>query len=195
MNGGWIQIMGPVERVLQFKEIETTFGGRNLQQIRWPPENIADTPEEALERLYMLPGAHYQDPELSWVWEVAPGGMGFVKGYTLGYSFFGDLFMGAATTNLEGGYLFRFKLTSNRMNIDFDDPRLEDRVADNAAKHDITESESLIIGRDFGIVTDIKTGPDGNLYVVSLTQGAIYEIYPRYDVEEGTIFLPILLRQ
>ena len=60
-----------------------------------------------------------------------------------------------------------------------DDPRLEDRVADNLAKHDITESESLLIGQDFGVITDIDTGPNGNLFVVSLTAGAIYEIYRR----------------
>jgi aldose sugar dehydrogenase len=179
MNGGWVQIMGPVERVAQFKEIETTFGGQNLQQLRWPPENIADTPEEALARLFMLPGAQYKDPEFSWVWEVAPGGIGFVNGRGLGPQFDGDLFAGAATSNLEGGYLFRFKLTGNRRMIGVDDPRLEDRVADNLAKHEITESESLLIGRNFGIVTDIKTGPNGNLYVVSLTQGAIYEIFRR----------------
>ena len=58
-----------------------------------------------------------------------------------------------------------------------DDPRLEDRVADNSFKDDITESESMLIGRDFGVGTDIQTGPDGNLYVVSLTDGAIYEIH------------------
>src|SRR5262249_36887911 len=44
-NGGWIQIMGPVERIAQFKLIETTMFGGNLQQSRWPPTNIADTPE------------------------------------------------------------------------------------------------------------------------------------------------------
>ena len=60
-----------------------------------------------------------------------------------------------------------------------DDPRLEDRVADNLAKHEITESESLLFGRNFGISTDIETGPNGNLFVVSLTNGAIYEIYRR----------------
>jgi aldose sugar dehydrogenase len=179
LNGGWIQIMGPVERVAQFKEIEVTFGPGNLQQLRWPPENIADTPEEALERLYMLPGAHYKDPEFSWLWEVAPGGIGFVNGRGLGPQFNGDLFMGAATPNLEVGYLFRFKLTGNRLKIGVDDPRLEDRVADNLAKHDITESESLLIGRNFGVVTDIQTGPNGNLYVVSLSQGTIYEIFRR----------------
>ena len=28
----------------------------------------------------------------------------------------------------------------------------------------MTESESLLIGRDFGVVTDIKTSPAGTLY-------------------------------
>ena len=177
MNAGWIQIMGPVERIAQFKQIETTFGGMNLQQLRWPPTNIADTPEEALARLFAIPGSHYSDPEFSWKWEVAPGGMGFLNSRALGPQFQGDLFMGAATPLLQGGYLFHFNLTGNRRMIGVDDPRLEDRVADNLAKHEITESESLLVGRNFGVVTDIETGPNGNLYVVSLSNGAIYEVF------------------
>ena len=126
----------------------------------------------------MLPGAQYSDPEFSWKWEVAPGGIGFVDGQGLGPQFAGDLFAGAATPQLAGGYLFHFNLTPNRARIGVAaDPRLSDRVADNLAKHEITESESLLIGRDFGVVTDIETGPDGNLYVVSLSNGAIYEIF------------------
>jgi len=179
MNGGWVQIMGPVSRIAQFREIETTFGGRNLQQLRWPPENIADSPGEALSRLFMLPGAHYSDPQFSWKWEVAPAGIGFVEGRALGPQFEGDLFVGAATPNLEGGYLFHFNLTGNRRKVGVDDPRLEDRVADNLAKHELTESESLLIGRNFGVATDIETGPNGNLFVVSLTNGEIYEIFRR----------------
>jgi glucose/arabinose dehydrogenase len=178
-NGGWVQIAGPVERIAQYKAIETTFGGQNLQQLRWPPTNIADSPAEALARLFMLPGAHYSDPEFSWKWEVAPGGIGFVQGRGLGAQFDGDLFVGAATPNLAGGYLFRFNLSGNRAKIAVDDPRLDDRVADNVAKHDITESESLLIGRNFGIITDIETGPNGNLYLVSLSNGTIYEISRR----------------
>ncbi len=178
-NGGWVQIAGPVERIAQFKEIETTFGNGQLQQIRWPPTNIAATPGEALARLFMLPGAHYSDPEFSWKWEVAPGGIGFVDGRGLGPQFDGDLFVGAATANLAGGYLFHFNLTGNRSKIGVDDPRLEDRVADNVAKHDVIESERLLIGQNFGIVTDIETGPNGNLYVVSLSRGTIYEIFRR----------------
>jgi aldose sugar dehydrogenase len=179
MNGGWIQVMGPLDRVGQFKEIETTFGGRNLQQLRWPPENIADTPEEARRRLFMIAGARYSDPEFSWKWEVAPGGIGFVAGRGLGPEFDGDLFVGAATPILRGGYLFHFDLTGNRRKIAVEDPRLEDRVADNLAKHEITESESLLIGENFGVVTDIETGPTGNLFVVSLTRGTVYEIFRR----------------
>ncbi len=177
MNGGWIQVMGPLSRVAQFKEIETTFGGRNLQQIRWPSSNIADTPEEALARMFMLPGAHYSDPEFSWKWAVPPAGIGFLKSRALGPQYENDLFVGAATPATVGGYLFHFQLTGNRQKIGVDDPRLEDRVADNLAKNDITESESLLIGENFGVSTDIQTGPNGNLFVVSLTNGAVYEIY------------------
>ena len=177
MNGGWVQIMGPVARIAQFKSIEVNEFGRNLQQVRWPPSNIADTPQEALARLFMLPGAHYSDPEFSWKYAVPPAGIGFMSSDALGPQFRGDLFVGAATTNTVGGHLFRFNLTGNRMKIAVDDPRLEDRVADNTTKHDLTESESLLIGRDFGIVTDIQTGPNGNLFVVSISRGAIYEIF------------------
>jgi glucose/arabinose dehydrogenase len=177
MNGGWIQVMGPLARIDQFKLIETTMFGGNLQQSRWPPTNIADSPEEARARMVMLPGAHYSDPEFSWKFEVAPAGIGFMDGSGIGPQYDGDLFVGAARTTLQGGPLFRFDLTGNRRKIAVDDPRLEDRVADNLAKFDITESESLLFGTNFGIGTDIHTGPNGNLFVVSLSNSAIYEIF------------------
>ena len=189
MNSGWVQIMGPASRVAQFKAIETTMGPTSdpfapngyfgLQQIRWPPTNIADTPQEALSRLFMLPGARFSDPELSWKFEVAPGGIGFLDGRALGPQYDGDLFMGGARDFLEGGHLFRIQLTGNRRKVAVDDPRLEDRVADNVGKWEITESESLLFGRNFGIVTDVHTGPDGHLYLVSNTHGAVYEIFRR----------------
>ncbi len=75
--------------------------------------------------------------------------------------------------------MFRFNLTGNRRKIGVDDPRLDDRVADNLFKFDITESESLLFGTNFGVGTDIQTGPNGNLFVVSLSNGAIYEIFRR----------------
>jgi glucose/arabinose dehydrogenase len=118
----------------------------------------------------------YNDPEFSWKSAVAPAGLGFMRGRGLGPQYEGDMFVGAATPVLAGGYLFHFNLTGNRRKIGVDDPRLEDRVADNLNKFDITESESLLIGTNFGVGTDIQTGPDGNLYVVSLSRGAVYRI-------------------
>jgi glucose/arabinose dehydrogenase len=62
------------------------------------------------------------------------------------------------------------------------DPRLADRVADNLfrpAKFDGTESETLRIGAGFGTTPDIEQGPDGNLYVVSVTDNSIYKISRR----------------
>lgn len=186
-NSGWVQIMGPPERLAQYKAIETSpdldpclntpyFG---LQQLRWPPTLIADSPGEALARLFVLPGSHYSAPEFSWKFELAPGAIGFVRGRGLGPQYEGDLFVGGARSILQGGHLFHFNLTGNRRKIGVDDPRLEDRVADNLCKFDLTESESLLIGRNFGTVTDIQTGPNGNLFVVSIDTGSVFEIFRR----------------
>ncbi|HET8549593.1 MAG TPA: PQQ-dependent sugar dehydrogenase [Bryobacteraceae bacterium] len=179
INGGWVQISGPLERISQFKSIEVTRPPGTLQQLRWPPTRIADTPSEALSRLFMLPGARYSDPEFSWKYAVAPAAIGFIRGKALGPQYNGDLLVGASRTTLLNGYLFRFNITGNRRKIGVDDPRLHDRVADNLDKFDITESESLVFGSNFGVGTDIRTGPNGNVFVVSLTNGAVYEIYRR----------------
>jgi glucose/arabinose dehydrogenase len=177
MNSGWVQIMGPSSRVAQFKEIETSAQFFGLQQIRWPPTNIADTPAEALSRLFMLPGAHFSDPEFSWKFEVAPAGLGFVTGRALGAQYHGDLFMGGARDFLFSGHIFRMEIAGNRRTVGVDDPRIEDRVADNLGKFEATESESLVWGQNFGLTTDILQGPNGNLFVLSNTRGALYEVF------------------
>ena len=157
--------------------IETTPPFVGLQQIRWPPANIADTPAEALERLFMLRGAHYRDPQFSWKYAIAPAAIGFHTGRALGRQYEGDLFVGASRPTLDAGYLLRFNLSESRRSLALSDPRLADRVADNTAKFDPTESETLRFGTGFGVGTDIVTGPNGSLYVVSLSNGAIYEIH------------------
>src|SRR5205807_1083600 len=149
-----------------------------------PPTRAAYTAALALSRMFMLPGATYVDPDLSWKYEIGPAGATFVKGAALGTEYEGTLWMGSARSNAQvganGGSLYRFQLTSNRLHVDVSaDPRLADRVADNlfrTQKFDGTESETLQIGRGFGTTTDIEQGPDGNLYVVSITDNAIYKI-------------------
>ena len=190
-NSGWTQVMGPLERVAQFKAIETTRvpnppdpqapnGYYGLQQVRWDPINIADTPFEAYNRLVKLPGSEFSDPELTWKYEVAPGGIDFLSTKELGKDYKGDLFVGSARGALRGGNIFRLRIEDNRKKVDVsDDKRLKDRVADNLGKYEITESESLLFGENFGVTPDIKEGPDGTLFIVSNTQGTVYEIRRR----------------
>jgi aldose sugar dehydrogenase len=180
MNGGWVQIMGPVRRIHEYRTIETgmwpdfppgTFFG--LQQNRWPPTLIAETAEAALASLFMLPGAHYADPVLSWRFVIEPAGLGFLRSGALGPQYEGDMFVGGARPFLLDGHLFRVKLAGNRARI------AGKEVIDNFDKWDLTGSETLLFGQNFGVVTDLRTAPGGTLYVVSLDHGAVYEIARR----------------
>jgi aldose sugar dehydrogenase len=183
-NGGWVQVMGPLARLTEFKAIETTPEFLGLQQLRWPASNIADSPIEARARLVNFPGSHYGEPQFAWKFAIPPAALGFVEDRSLGRDYEGDLFVGAALPLLENGHIFRFDLTKNRQRIAWSDPSLADLVADNEAKFSIVESESLLFGTGFGVSTDIQTGPRGGLFVVSTSTGNVYEIHrprPAHD--------------
>jgi glucose/arabinose dehydrogenase len=156
-----------------------TLAPRDLQQARWSPAEIATTPEGALSKMVMYTGAHYDDPEFSWKYAIAPAAIGFLRGNALGAEYANDLFVAASRTTLLDGYLLRLDLSADRHDIASTDARLADKVADNTEKFSIVESEGLRFGSGFGIGTDIQTGPNGNLYVVSLSNGAVYEIARR----------------
>jgi aldose sugar dehydrogenase len=182
-NSGWVQVMGPLSRVAQFREIENNRGPTGdpaagsyygLQQVRWGPENIATTPPEAAKRLFRLPGSRFSDPELAWKYEFAPGGIDFLSQRELGKKYRGDLFVGSA--NVRGSNIFRLPVDRNRKKIDPNDRRLRDRVADNIRKYDLTESESLLFGTGFGVTADVRESPAGTLYAVSTSLGTIFEI-------------------
>jgi glucose/arabinose dehydrogenase len=187
MNGGWVQLAGPLSRISDWKFIETTQFGSALQQVRYPPTRAAYTAALALSRMFMLPGATYVDPDFSWRYEIGPAGTTFVKGAALGAEYDGTLWMGSARSFQQvannGGSLYHFSLTTDRLHVDVSaDPRLADRVADNLfspTKFEGTESETLQIGKGFGTTPSIEQGPDGNLYVVSVTDNAIYKISRR----------------
>lgn len=175
-NGGWVQVMGPLARVSEFKAIETAPDFLGLQQLRWPPDNIADSPVEARSSMVNLPGSHYAEPQFSWKYALPTAAVGFLEDRSLGRKYAGDLFVGAATPATSGGHIFRFDLTRNRQRLAWTDEALADLVADNDAKHSLVESESLLFGTGFGVSTDIQTGPGGGLFVVSTTAGSVYEI-------------------
>jgi glucose/arabinose dehydrogenase len=187
-NSGWVQVMGPLHRVAQFREIENNRGPTGdpaaasyygLQQVRWGPENIADNPWEAYSRLFRLDGSRFSDPELAWKYEFAPGGIDFLTQRELGREYRGDLFVGSA--NVRGANIFRIPIDSNRKEIDPPDKGLRDRVADNVRKYDLTESENLLFATGLGVTPDVRESPQGTLYAVSSSTGNIYEIRRKDD--------------
>lgn len=184
-NGGWVQIMGPVSRVAEFRQIEIDAGVNaangspaGLQQARFPATRIAQTPEEAISRTVHLPGSRLTDPAFSWKQVVPPAALGFIKGDGLGEKYDGDLIVGSAVARAANpGHLYRFRLNQRRTAFVFDDPRLQDKVADNLRLDDFeTEGEEIRFGSNFGIVTHIETGADGALYLVSPSSGTIRKI-------------------
>jgi hypothetical protein len=83
----------------------------------------------------------------------------------LGAQYENTIFVGDVNT----GNLYNFKLNPDRTSLLLQGP-LSDRTADTPE-----EQQSLVFGTGFGVITDIKTGPDGNLYVLGF-DGTIYRI-------------------
>jgi len=81
------------------------------------------------------------------------------------------------------GNIYKFSLNKNRTGFVFDDPNLQDLVLSELTTPDgqnKTESmEEILFGTGFGCITDLEFGPDGSLYVVSITDGVIYKITPK----------------
>ena len=184
-NNGWIQFMGPLGRVAEFKALEISVGVNaangspvGLQQVRFPATAIADTPAEAKARLFALPGSKANDPQFSWKQVVPPAALAFVRGVGLGEHYEGDLIVGSAVARAANrGHLYRFTLNHKRTAFVFDEPLLQDKVADNNAVDDFTtEGGEILFGLNFGIVTDIQTGPDGAIYLVG-PAGTVRKIF------------------
>jgi glucose/arabinose dehydrogenase len=171
-NSGWVQVMGPLERIDEFKEIESTMFGGTLQQLRWPPSLIADSPLEALIRMTQVPGGRYSDPEFSWKFAVPPTALEFATSRTLTGSYSGDLIVGNGA-----GQLMDFNLSGGRTGFRFSQAGLRDLVDDNTTKFVPLESAPQVFGEGFGIVTDLQRDPNGGLYVVSITDGTVYEVF------------------
>jgi glucose/arabinose dehydrogenase len=108
----------------------------------------------------------YSDPEFEWGDTVAPTAIIFLNSDKLGIQYENDIFVG----NTKGGRIFNFDLNDDRTELVLNNP-LDDKVADTN-----DELEDITFARGLGIITDLEVGPDGYLYVVSLSHGAIYKI-------------------
>jgi glucose/arabinose dehydrogenase len=144
--------------------------------------------------LFDVPGAGstYSDPEFSWLDTVAPTAIVFPVGSGLSPAYDDVALVGDNNT----GQIYALPLDTQRNAFDFSDPSLaslQDLVADNQA-----EANLLRFGSGFGVVTDLEIGPDGDLYVVSLSQGAIYRVPEPASwlmLIAGAAFLGLLYRR
>lgn len=117
--------------------------------------------------LVNFPDSNYKDPILSFRSSIGITDIEFLNSNKLGTEYANNAFVG----DIRYGNLYRFELNDDRVDFKFNDPGLEDRVVDNNM-----ELNSVIFGKDFSGITDIKTGPDGLLYVLSFEDGTIYRI-------------------
>jgi aldose sugar dehydrogenase len=170
-NSGWMKVQGIWQN-----------------PIGEPYGTVGDVSVDPEQQLIDFNGkGKYSDPEFTWKGTVGPTGITFLNSDRLGQKYKNDMFMG----DFHNGYLYHFDLNKKRTELSLKG-LLNDKVANN-----IDELKQIIFAKGFGGITDIKVGPEGNLYVLSIHEGghdcrAVANLtHPcvSYNSEiEGTIF-------
>jgi aldose sugar dehydrogenase len=157
-NSGWRQVMGPISK-----------------------SGITE------DELVNFPNSKYADPVFSWLPSIGITDIEFLNSSKLGDKYVNNIFVGDIG-DLTNGYLYYFEVNDDRTGIKFDSNSnsnsnsnssqtgLTDLVADNEQ-----EMSAIALGTDFGGITDIETGQDGFLYILTLDresdgEGKIYRI-------------------
>jgi aldose sugar dehydrogenase len=149
-NSGWNQIMGPISH-------------SSIEQ------------EDLEEELMIFDGSKYADPIFSWKDPVGLTDLEFLNSTALGLEYAYNLFVG----DINNGNLYYFELNDSRTGIKLDDNDLDD-LTDQVAD-DEQQLSGIVFGSGFEEgITDIETGPDGFLYILTFN-GSIYRILPVID--------------
>jgi aldose sugar dehydrogenase len=117
-------------------------------------------------------GSRYVDPAFSWYATIGVTDIEFFDSPKLGEKFEDNIFVG----DINNGNLYFFKVNQNRDGLELDYSGLADKVADPVGNDIQGEASPVIIGENFGRITDIETGPDGCLYVLTYLDGKIWRI-------------------
>ena len=172
----WDTENGPTE----YDEINVVKSGFNSgwRQVIGPISTSGITEDE----LVNFPNSKYADPVFSWLPSIGITDIEFLNSSKLGDKYANNIFVGDIG-DLTNGYLYYFEVNEDRTGIKFDSNTrsssqtgLTDLVADNEQ-----EMSAISLGTDFGGITDIETGPDGFLYILTLDresdgEGKIYRI-------------------
>ena len=137
------------------------------QTVMGPISISGDTEDD----LVNFPGSHYADPLFSWTEPVAPTDIEFFNSSNLGERYTNNIFVGGIVR----GNLYFFEVNETRDGITLDTTQQQAGLSDLVVDSE-NELSAITFGSGFGGITDIETGPDGNLYVLSFDDGIIYEI-------------------
>jgi aldose sugar dehydrogenase len=122
----------------------------------------AASADEIKDLVFLSPNSNYSDPEISWLEPIAITDIEFINSNNLGPDYTNNILVG----DNNNGNLYFFKLNDQRDGLE-----IQDAIIDSEE-----ELNSYILGTGFGSITDIQTGPDGDIYIVSLESGNIYKI-------------------
>ena len=136
-------------------------------KIQGPIKDNQETP--------IINGYEYSDPEFSWERPVAVTSIHFIQS-----PLFPEYENSVLIGSFVGGILYKFELNENRDGFRFDDNNLKDLVLN---KED--SPSEIIFGTGFAGITDIKEGPDGSIYIVTIGDGKIFRISPALNGNIG----------
>jgi len=128
--------------------------------------------EKSLPKISEYSEYSYSEPEFSWEIPVGvtaiefPNSNDFLK--------YQDYLFVADTNN---GIIYKFKLDESRTKFEFNSPHLQDNVLNMLKDSSGNEPmDEIVFAKNLGLISDMKFGPDGALYVISLMEGKIYKI-------------------
>jgi aldose sugar dehydrogenase len=189
-NSGWQSIMGFMEnksppefgpdQLLRMvaTHLVAAINGTVTDNLTHSESNLVIAREQ-LENYPIFSGLYdfggkgiYSDPEFTWRDTVGPTAIKFYNSSKLGEEYADRLFVGDVY-----GTVLGFKLDENRTGLELPG-NLSDGVADVR-----NETNPLLFGNGFGLITDIKVDSDGFLYIMDRENGIVYRIIQKQQSE------------
>lgn len=158
-NSGWIRVQGfwPINNSSLLDDNQTS-GYAGKDELSKEPDNLVDFDKHG----------KYSNPEFSWNLTVGVTSIEFFNSDKLGKQYKNDLFVG----EINWGNVYHFDLKENRTELDLPGP-LKDKIAG-----DFQELQEVVFAKGFGGgITDIETGIDGYMYILT-GNGSLYRIIP-----------------
>jgi aldose sugar dehydrogenase len=110
-----------------------------------------------------------------------PTGLKFLTSNKLGDKYENDVFLGSFLN----GKIYHFDLNKNRNHLIVPTPFMNNY--NQMPTWNSTGAEDITFGDGFGGISSLNVGPDGYLYVISLTKGIIYKIIPSHSNDQSDI--------